>query len=314
MVKKRAVAAQKRTKPKTVVKRRERASGLDSAALDYARLLIDPCNGKLVHPIYPGADAGFLFRAESFGTIATGASITAGTLHWTPGYVNSSGTEVLATQNLDGGAAVAAGPLTSLSPGRTFLLNNAKAVRCIAACLKITFPGSESARSGRVHYGITSAGIIDNTNSIVPDGVAQSLQNYTRTPPETIELVWRPTIADTEFNDPTEAASAVIRDRKSALTVAFAGLPASVGMTFHFTALYEWTPAVNIGVAHNSSGKAESRNSLDDVLDAVKRTGFSYVRQLGAHAASGAISALMSGSYGLMGARPNTRNVRQLTQ
>lgn len=290
--------------------RYRRMGFLDGPALEYAKLLMDPCNGKIVPPVFPGGDAGFLFRAESFGSLGLGGTDTAGILHWSPGYVNNNSTELIAVATASGATAGTMATFAS-SPGRSFLITNAKGVRCIAACLKVTFLGSEAARAGRVHYGVTQASLIDVGVSNVPDQIAQTLQNYTRTPPEAIELFWRPTIADTEFNDPGETASAVIRDRKSALTVTFAGLPASVGLSFHFTAVYEWTPAPNIGVGHNTSGKADSRNTLDDVLDWVRSQGFKYVHQFtdNAMGVAGrfAGAAAMAGVYGMMGARARQR-------
>lgn len=207
---------------------------------------------------------------------------------------------------------------STYAPGRVFLNANAKGARCIAACLKITYPGSESTRSGRVHYGLTSAGLIDLNGSAAPDLIAQSLQHYGRTPADTIEVFWKPNVGDTEFNDPSEAASAVIRDRKSAITVAWAGLPAGVGLTFHMTAVYEWTPGTGYGVGHNAMGKARSVNSLDDVLDTLIGGGFNFVRNFGetftpyAGRAAGAAAAMAftSRAFGLMPTAQRVRNIR----
>lgn len=284
---------------------------LDKAALDYATLLADPCNAQIVHPIFPGGDAGFLFRAESFVTLGNGATDTSGFLHWTPGYVNGSSTELLYAVGAFGNTAVTAAALAS-APGKGFLTNNARGVRCVAACVKVTFAGSESARSGRVHYGLTQSGMLDAGTTQAPDGVAQALQHYGRTPADTFELIWKPNIGDTEFNDPTEAASAVLKDRKSALTVSWAGLPAAVGLTFHFTAVYEWTPASTMGIGHNALGKARSKNTLDEILDTLIGAGFSFVRNAAtvAGTAFGAeMSKRISNVYGLMPAVPHTRQL-----
>lgn len=299
-------ASSKRTRPR----RRMRAMALDASAAAYARLLSDPCNSPVVHPIYPGGDAGYLFRAESFATFAGGAGETAGFIHWAPGYVNSSGTQLVGAYGSTPTALLLASVVTS-APGNAFLAANAKGVRCIAACMKVTFPGSESARSGRVHYGLTQAGLIDSGASLTTDSVCQALQHYSRTPSDTVELIWKPNIADTEFNDPGEAASAIIRDRKSALTLAFAGLPAAVGLTVHFTAVYEWTPANGIGVGHNALGKAQSNNTLDQVLDTLVQGGFTFVKHAGAtagHMLGTALTAGISSTFGLMPAQGRSRS------
>lgn len=270
--------------------------GLDPYAVAYAKLLMDPCNAPLVHPVYPGGDAGFLFRAESFTSVGISAGETSGVLHWTPGYVNGSGTELLAVTSASGGTANTAATIAASQPGKSFLTNNAAGARCIAACIRVTYPGAESSRAGRVHYGVTTAGVVDLGDSVTPDSVAPLLQNFTRTPPESFELVWRPGIADTEMNDPGVAANAQVRDRKSALTISWAGLPAAIGLTFHFTAVYEWMPKTATGVGGNATGKNPSASSFDDVIDAVQRTGFAWVRN-----AAGAAAHSMGQVAGNMG-------------
>lgn len=283
------------------------ARTMDGPAQAYARLLADPCSGPIVHPVYPGGDAGLLFRAESFITFGAGATATAGVVHWVPGYVNSSSTELLQMDSTDGStpgvAAINAG-----TPGKTFLAANARGARCIAACLKITYPGAESTRAGRIHYGHTAGGFIDSGASVTANGVANTLQNYGRTPTDTVELVWKPSVADTEFNDPSEVASAQIRDRKAGLTVAWSGLPVNTGLTLHFTAVYEWMPLSGLGVANNSLGKAISRNSLDDVVDSLLARGFKFVQGVGHGYANGiaqnaGMFAAITANYGIMRAR-----------
>lgn len=281
--------------------------GLDANALAYARLVADPCNAPVVRPIYAGGESGYTFRAESFFTIGTNAGETAGIVHWTPGYVNSDATELVVGQAASASANITASANTS-GPGRAFLVANATAVRCIAACIRITYPGAESARAGRIHYGNSNGGMIDALQVVTADGVAQALQNYTRTPPEALELVWRPGVADQEFNDPSAVASPQLRDRKSALTLAFAGLPATVGLTVHMTAVYEWLPRTALGVANDTAGKVVSRNTLDHVLDFLAQSGFRYAKGLGLSMATGAMQA-MATTYGLMGARPVRRSL-----
>lgn len=290
---------------------------LDAPALAYARLLADPCNAPLCHPIYPGTEAGFLFRAENFFSIAdpgAGATTTCGLFHWTPGYVNAESTELLFTNNSAPGLAAATVASTS-SPGKGFLAANARGMRCVAACMKITFIGAESQRSGRLHYGHTSAGMIDLGQSVTIDQVAQTLQHYCRTPADTVEVIWKPNIADTQFCDPTASTNAVARDARSAITMAVAGLPTGTGMTLHCTAIYEWTPAVNLGVGHNALGKARSSNSLDDVMDALVDSGYAFVRnaagQAGMALGRGVVSGIVN-TFGLMPTYQRNLSTRRL--
>ncbi len=278
---------------------------LDKAALDYARLLSDPCNGPLVHPIYAGADAGFLFRAESINTVGTAPTDTCVVFHWTPGYLNSNDTDCLVA------TASAPGNLAGMtpqpySPGKTFVNTNARGLRCIAACVKVSYPGTESARSGRLHFGGTHSGVLDSGATASVDIVAPMLNNHTRTPATDIELIWKPSDGDQLFTDPTASASAVIKDTRASLTVAAAGLPAGVGLVFHMTAVYEWTPATSLGVGQNPTGKARSRNTLDNVADFLIASGERFVRQAGSGMGSGLVQGIAD-TFGLMPARRRER-------
>lgn len=284
-----------------------RLTTLDPPAVAYAKLLADPCNAALVQPVFPGGDSGFLFRAESFSSWNITAGSTSGVVHWTPGYVNTTNTEILSTEAANGAAGVTM-KVENVAPGKSFLASNARAARCIAACLKVTYAGAESQRAGRVHYGHTSSGMLDNGQTVTADSVAQTLQHYSRTPAETIELRWYPGIGDFEFNDPSEAAGAILRDRKTALTVAWAGLPPATPLTFHFTAIYEWRPAIGQGVGNNALGKSTSRNTFDDVLDALIRTGEKFVTHAGS-ALGTRLASDVSGMFGIMPARPFSRRM-----
>lgn len=294
---------------------------LDAKAIEYAKLLMDPCSAAICHPVYPGGDSGFLFRAESVGTFGAAATQDCGFVHWAPGYLNATSSEIIASAGTGGGASLS-GAANSSAPGRQFLSTNASAVRCIAACMKITYPGAESARAGRIHYGHTQAGLIDSGDTTSVDALAPNLQHFGRTPPDTIELVWRPSIADTEFNDPRAAASATLRDRKSALTFAWAGQPAAVGMTIHFTAVYEWLPVTGTGLAADVKGKNTSNNTMDEVLDFANNN-FSWVRSavhgglssFGAGVGAGATNALLgtvTSYFGTMPARQMRASNRRL--
>ena len=291
----------KKSKTQPIVKSSRRI--LDRKAFEYARLLADPCSAPICHPVYAGGDSGFLFRAEAVATHGGGATETCGFLHWTPGYVNNNHTDIVLAAGALPGTNLTAGTFGG-GPGKTFLANNASAVRCVAACLKVTFPGAESARAGRIHYGHTMAGLIDTGDSTSVDAIAPVTQHFSRVPPETIELVWRPGAADTEFNDPRVNANAVIRDRKSSLTFAWAGIPGGTGMTFHYTAVYEWVPSAAQGLSTNMTGKNTSTNTLDDVIDFLQDAqAFTWVRgashMVGAAVGAGMVTGIAR-TFGLM--------------
>lgn len=257
------------------------ASKLDRKAMEYAMLLADPCGAPLVHPVYAGGDAGYLFRADSFFSVGNGAGQNAGIIHWAPGYSNIDETELLIGAGAGSSTALTVSATTVVpenSPGKLFLTANAIGVRCVAACMKVVYSGTEQNRSGRFHWGHTQAGAIDTGDLVSVDQLAPNLQHFSRTPNDKIEIVWKPGVADQEMNDPSAASNPVVRDRKSAITMAFAGVGNTIGVTVQCTAIYEWVPRVATGFATNATGKNTSRNTLDDVLDYLQSIGFQWTK------------------------------------
>lgn len=275
-----------------------RGNGLDAAAMAYARLLTNPCYAPLAHPVYAGADAGFLFRADSFSTIGTAATDTSGYLVWTPGYINFNNTGLLVAAGATGLVGLTPGA-SGVSPGQAFLQANASQYRCVAACLRITYPGAETSRSGRLHYGTVASTTISTAAAAATDTLATAFSAYSRTPADVVEVIWKPAAADMQFTDPNFISSEPIRATKAAIGAAWVGLPAASGVTFHFTAVYEWMPKGGLGVGQNTTGKNPSRNTLDDVVDFVIRNGETFVRNTGANLMTGAMHAV-GAVYGQM--------------
>lgn len=291
------MAPKKKTKSK-VSKRVKRpavnAVGLDAQALAYAKLLADPCGAMLTHPIYSGGEGGYLVRCESFFSFATGATNTAGVLHWVPGAANATATELMINAAVDATTSVAIGTSAGIqTPGRAFLTDTVAQYRCVAACARVAYQGSESTRAGRIHYGPTTGGFLNTLESTSSDGAAQGLPHYSRTPPTEIEIKWTPTDADQLMVDPNGAEVPQDRGRRGAITIAVGGLPANVGLTVRLTAIYEWQPSVNKGLAVPMESRARSRNTLDQVLNFVQKA-YSTTQRI-----SGAVMDL-SQTYGMM--------------
>lgn len=199
--------AQPNRRPKAAPRRvggaRVKRPALDKESAQYAALLVDPINAPLVHPIYAGGDGGYLLRADSTFVGGSNALETAGFLHWTPGSIGPTGTDLVAGF---ASGPVAVAPATmgggANSPGYTFLASNCSAARVVAACMQIAYVGSEQTRSGRIHYGQTTGGLVDIGDNPVIDGIAGSLPNWERTPTDIIQLNLRPGVGETIFEDP----------------------------------------------------------------------------------------------------------------
>lgn len=305
-------AGNKRAK-RPVVYRNVTGTGLDSSALAYAKLIADPCNAPLAHPTYSGSEGGYLVRCESFGSLNTGATSTSGAVSWAPGAMGTSSVELCAFEAA--GSDVTAGmvPLSAFrSPGRLFLRGNASVYRCVAACMRVSFAGSEAARSGRVHFGQASGAFAKNGTSYTADALAAGLTHYSRTPADEIEIMWKPNDADQLVRDPNLDTAPQDFERRAAIVVAWAGLPAGVGLTIRMTAVYEWQPLSGEGLSNPNLSKSPSRNSLDEVINYLIARGFRFVKSAAMHLASPAGAAMLqnvTAAFGNMAAVPHSRRI-----
>lgn len=271
---------------------------LDAPALAHARLIQDPCKAQLVNPVYSGGEGGYLVRTDSWSTFGLGVGVTAGTFHWTPGYQCSTGQELLYTNSVTSSTADPATILTN-APGKLFLPSNAGQARCVAACVKVQFTGAESVRAGRIHYGHTSGGLITPAATYTVDSIANSLSNFQRTPPTEIEILWKPNDRDQLFFQPSVAYDAKDRDGRSAITVAFADLPANTGLTMQMVAVYEWQPRTNQGVGTPEGSRARSSNTLDEVLNFLEDRGEKFVHTA-ASVGGNLLNTYMSNTFGMI--------------
>ncbi len=262
---------------KIPVSRMPTAASLDAHATAFAKLLANPCASPLAHPVYAGSDAGILVRTESAFSAFSGAGVTGGAIHWVPGAVSSDSGNLLGEAN---GSAYA--KITSV-PGLTFLKAQASAVRCVAACMQITFLGSELNRSGVVAIGRSSGDLVKVGTTVDAAGLEPSLEHYTRTPDKTIELTWVPAMDDQSFLDPNVNFTADMAAGRSALTFGAYGLPAANGLRVRLVAVYEYKPLQATGITYTSSARARSKNSLDHVLNEIQEA-TNKVREVGATA------------------------------
>jgi len=259
--------AKKKATIKSVVRAVVPRRILDHAALAYAKLLSDPCSAPLAHPIYAGSEGGILVKAESVFTFCNAASDQYGLLHWTPGAIGSNNTELLSYFGSTNTGAVVASALT---PGKVFLAANATGVRCVAACMQVTYLGTELNRAGSISMGRTQGSLVDVATTNVSN-VESALEHFSRTSDETVELRWVPANMDQSFTDPTVSTPTQERDRKSAITFVNQNQVGGTGFRIRLVAIYEYQPLAGTGITTPSSARATSSFSLDDVLNYVQR-------------------------------------------
>jgi hypothetical protein len=187
------------------------------------------------------------------------------------------------------------------SPGAAFLANQASMYRCVAACARVSYVGAESTRSGRLFWGNTSGGYLNQGDVVSPDGVCNGLQNYLRTPPTEVEIRWIPNDSDALLVDPG-LTSTVDQVRRGAITIAIGGLPAGTGLVVRLTAVYEWQPATTAGLAVPTHSRATSNNTLDQVLNYVQAAARVVKRGID-------FTHMMGQVYGFMPSVPETRRL-----
>lgn len=261
---------------------------LDPPGAAYARLLADPCNAPLSHPVYGGANGGLLMRARSVFSVNAVAN-TAGYLHWTPGAIGNTNSELISAEYVSTGTSGAAAGMGN-APGKTFLTTNSTSYRPVAACMQLYYLGSENSRQGFVLLDNTMGGFIDIGGTYSTDLLSRGLSQYVRTPGACVEAIWKPTMADETWIDPSVATAPVDKDRRGSLTIAWGGLPPGVSLSVVLTAIYEWEPSAACGLATATESRSTSTNSVREVMDFLLARGTRFIRGVGTELAMGALA------------------------
>lgn len=243
---------------------------LDANALAYVRMLSDPCHSPLCHPIFPGSDSGYLIRNCSMDTFGDIAGRKAGLVNWCPGAINADNTELITNSTVGGGTGTEC-IVSGISPGKNFLEQNTVGARCVAACLRISYTGTEASRAGKIMYGPTTGAYVFPGQISTPNIFGNSLSHVSRSPVDTVELVWVPGEADFAFSNPTGSSDTNRLDSSAGLGVAWSDFPDGAGLHFHFTAVYEWKPRQNLATMNPGTAlRARSRNTFDDVMNFIQ--------------------------------------------
>lgn len=257
---------------------------LDSSALNYAKLLKNPCTGPLVHG--PGSsEGGQVARFESDFILGAGATETGFVVHWSPGALNN-GTGTNGVGFIQAGV-VADGTNVTLNnslgsfPGSSFLQANASSYRALAACLQLYYVGSEVSRQGIVSGAMSSYSLLNiSANSTSAGSIRAISPVVERTPGSMFEIKWAPSYSDGLFRNPIGVSAP--EDGHSALTVTATGLPVGVGMRVRAVIVVEWRPkSPNLVLSSNTSG-ASSAATIQQVRHYLDATNANWWNNLGA--------------------------------
>lgn len=244
-------------------------SSLDRGAMEWLRLLEDPCNAPLVRGCFPGLSGGMLFRTRN--EVGVGSLAVDSVLMFHPGG-GPTGTYYpiqWASSNATG-----ASPATRYGVQVTGAWSAGSQVRCVAACVKVRYTGKEVDRAGIVGHIMTNdPPFLDGT----PAGVASTVPNCfaLRASAQTVyrlgeaahEVRWLPTFEDGSFiEDP-------IVTYNTGNAVGFVVTGATAGTIYYeVTAVWEVVPNTGTNVMP-SMAPPPSNSTVNDVLRAIGDVG-----------------------------------------
>jgi len=257
-------------------------AGLDDVAKCHARMLLDPCRAQLGPSVYPGSNGAITARFEQDTVLFNAASTGASALVWSPGlasFVTSPAVLLNDTTTFN---------FSALQPaaGNAFLVNQA-GWRCVGACMQVYYPGAENTRQGFVGMGYGPGSMLTQFQLAADGGVGtqttvqgvRTSQFHTERVPNTmIELKWKPGFGDQEWEGFNTAVQQVNTNNatnvgRNCITLTASGLPASTGLRVRFVAIYEYMPAFNSGLISTVSNAVITKNTLNDVLHTLDKTG-----------------------------------------
>lgn len=276
-------APKRRTRNKAAMLNR-----LTTAEQRYARLVADPCNGPLSAGIFGDGSGGIVSRFETDGIMGDSPGVTASALAFAPALAASWASG----KALDTDGPVWNGVPGAQVPGANFLNSNASQFRCLAACLRIYWPGTELNRQGIVSNVQTSADVVNNANASV--AALRAASTYVQRMPEDFtELKWLPSEYELDMRATGVNSGFQEFSRFSALVATTSGVPAATPIRWRMVAVYEWVPKVATGFASNNVAASVPVGSFQRVTQALTAVGnWMYASS---HEAAAAVSAMLAG-------------------
>lgn len=244
---KKAGARQKRSAPKL-------GSALDAAALAHARMLADPCNATMGPPCYSGMGTGEYRR---FRRILNIPAAVEGTYSFVPG----ANAFVAGTHTINN-----SGQPYTFESFPIFPTDQLVAVesRCIAACIKVRYTGTESERKGVV--GMKSNPFVSSLGGTVSTAAEELTMCplINRVGEVQHEVKFVPGTGDELFTGNFGGAIASYNTLGS-VGFTFADIP-TLTLQVEITAIIELEPKTAMVV---NSVPTPSRNTLNNVLAAL---------------------------------------------
>jgi hypothetical protein len=262
---------------------------LDKPARDFAKLLNDPCYAPIVPPVYSSSGTGIFMRVEADFIAGSEATSVGSACIFTPGLMGPTGSSVsgvlvpTTVVASDFGAIVWNNDLTK-QPGFGMAASYG-AVRVVAACLQVSYIGSELSRSGVVSLGqFTRAEAAAITTTA---GLRSLSAKVVRVPDGVLEIKLAPTSMNEAFHSLSASGTTDAPDMAS-LACTVTGIANSTGVRYRLVQILEWMPSQGTGVI-NQTATTDSHSTLSAVVSALSRARpdwqFELLTGLGAYAA-----------------------------
>lgn len=245
--------------------------GIDAGAMAWRRLLDDPCNAPLVPGCFPGIASGMLYRTrtvQGFGVGGTDASMAA-MVFFHPAYGGTAGGTYCPLQ---WASVNAADGIPNTKYGTTIGgIPQYGQYRCVAACMKLRYTGSELNRAGIVGHVITNdppftAGTPGGTASsdlATVSAYLQGCQTTYRLGEANHEVRWAPAFEDGEFQENTPGIGNLLRTG-NAIGFVITGYPKGT-VYAELTAVWEVIPDTGSGLVPPVMVPS-SNNTVNQVL------------------------------------------------
>lgn len=259
---------QPQKKPKTTPRTTVSLQKLDKDGLAYAKLLSDPCNAALVSPVYQGTGTGIITRFERDMIVNSSGTDIGSVIYFVPGGWSGSSASVASVWK-------STAPITSDTVGVAVVKSavdqpgygfegNVGSYRVLAACLQVTYVGSELYRAGVACIGQSTwmgSGVLNPSLS----QLRSTAQHVGRVPDGTLEIIMRPNLASETFVDMQNTGVTSLWVDQPCMFASFSGMPVGTGMRVRMVSVVEWVPTTGPGIISRQI-ITQSDNTLNQVL------------------------------------------------
>lgn len=226
----------KNTIPRSIVR-------LDEAAVKWRKLLEDPCGADLAPPCYAGTGTGYLVRYRTLINLPP----TAVDFLWE--FTPSDGPSIClhSSWSATPGGALGTAGITTIGG----ILDNIAIVgrtRCVAACVKAVYLGSELNRSGTIGYTCDSGATLTSAETITGNAVEwmAGMPHTERIGASNNEYRWVPGPGDEFFRvAPGAEESSTAEFNGNSLQVVINNAPAGT-VQLQLVSVWEWQPAEEV--------------------------------------------------------------------